>query len=336
MLLRTKSGVIIMQKIDNKRYERMLKAINLQRPDQMPCGDMAFVEYRPDVYHLGSPEFAVKPGEVGISKNGKKKYTADGGVWAVGDPEKYRDFEDVLNTNPEAFEVEEVGKKMLDEMSRLLVARAKTHFPVPWHYGTLVTRATIEFGWQPFLMASAIDPEKFGKILDRFGQASLSVVKGWLQFEDVKLIGIHDDIAATRGAIMNPRWYRKYAFPWYERIFSEIHEKGKKVLYVSDGNYMPVLDDILTTNPDGLYIETTSMDPETFMRAAGKDKLFLIKTDSRNIDFGTPEDIYRELTKLRELHEEFPGMMIYMGGGKPAPGNVEAFNRYFQELLVYE
>ena len=78
------------------------------------------------------------------------------------------------------------------------------------------------------------------------------------------------------------------------------------------------------------------MDPEKFMRKAGKDKLFLIKSDSRNIDFGTPDDIYKELSKLRELHEEFPGMMMYRGGGNPKPGNAEAFDRYFQELLVYE
>jgi hypothetical protein len=32
----------------------------------------------------------------------------------------------------------------------------------------------------------------------------------------------------------------------------------------------------------------------------------------------------------------FPGMMIYRGGGNPRPGNAEAFDRYFQDLLVYE
>ena len=98
---------------------------------------------------------------------------------------------------------------------------------------------------------------------------------------------------------------------------------------------MPVLDDILATDTDGLYIESTSMNPEEFMRKAGKDKLYLIKSDTRNIDFGTPDDIYKELKKLRELHQEFPGMMMYRGGNA-RPGNVEAFNRYFQELLVYE
>jgi len=325
-----------LQEVVKKRFDRMRKAINLQRPDQMPCSDISYVEYRPEVYHLGRPEFPVKPGEVGISSDGKKKYTADGGVWAVGDPEKYRDFMDVLNISLETFEVEEVNQKMLEEMKRLFIAGSKTHFPVPWHYGTLVTRATIEFGWEPFLMASVIDPAKFGKVLDRFGEASLAVIQGWLEIPDVELIGVHDDIAATKDVFMEPKWYREYVFPWYKRIFAEIHHKDKKVIYVCDGNYMSVLDDIMATETDGFYIETSSMEPETFMRVAGRDKIFLIKTNSRNIDFGTPEDIYQELRKLRELHGEFPGMMIYIGGGKPVPGNVEAFNKYYQELLVYQ
>jgi len=319
-----------------KKIDRMRKVLNLQRPDRMPLGDMEFIEYRPDVYHLGKPEFAVKPGEVGVSRDGKKKYTSDGGVWSVGDEEKYKDYNDVLNTDQGTFEVEEVGPSMLSEMARLFAAKAQTCFPVPWHYGTLVTRATIEFGWEPFLMASALEPRRFGAILDRFGEASLAVAKGWAKTEGTELIGIHDDIAGTHGVFMCPKWYREYVFPWYRRIFAAIREKGREVLYVSDGNYMSVLDDILAARPDGLYIETTSMDPEKFMRKAGKDKLFLIKSDSRNIDFGTPDDIYKELSKLRELHEEFPGMMMYRGGGNPKPGNAEAFDRYFQELLVYE
>jgi hypothetical protein len=321
-----------MQEAVKSKYVRMRQIINLQRPDGISLGDMAWIEYRPDMYHLGAPEFVVEPGQVGVSRDGKKRYTRDGGVWAVGDKEKYKNYKNVLNVNFDIFEVEEVSSTMLNEMSRIFAAKAQTCFPVPMHYGTLITRATIEFGWEPFLIAAALEPEMFGQILARFGQASLAVARGWAETEGTELITIHDDIACTRGAIMNPQWYREYLFPWYRRIFAAIHDKGRKVLYVSDGNYMPILDDILATNPDGLYIESTSMDPEEFMRRAGKDKFFLIKSDSRNIDFGTPDDIYKELKMLSELHKEFSGMIMYRGGGNPKPGNAEAFNRYFQEL----
>jgi len=315
----------------------MRQALNLQRPDRMPFyGDWGYIEYRKDVYHLGEPEFVAEVGQVVVSPDGKRKYTRDGGVWKVGDKSKYETYQDILAVDPEIFAVEKVGPAMLGEMAALYAHQALSCFPVPWHYGTLVTRAVLEFGWEPFLLASAVDPERLGAILNRFGLASLAVARGWAQTEGTELIVIHDDIAGTRGVFMSPDWYRRYVFPWYERIFSAIQETGRKVLYISDGNYMPVLDDILATHPDGLYIESTSMDPATLMRRSGPDKLYMIKSDSRNIDFGTPDDIRAELSKLRDLHAKYPGMMMYRGGGNPKPGNAEAFARYFDELLVYE
>jgi len=77
------------------------------------------------------------------------------------------------------------------------------------------------------------------------------------------------------------------------------------------------------------------MDPETFMRKAGRDKLFLLKTDTRNVDHGTPEDVHAEVLKLRELHQEYPGIYMYRGGARK-PECVAAFDQYYQEYLVYD
>lgn len=319
-----------------QKSSRVRQALRLERPDRLPCGDMAWIEYRPDVYHLGQPEFLPPPGEVGVSRDGKRRFTRDGGVWAVDAKEKYRDYTDVLNADLAQFEPERVDQTMLSAMAQIVANAARKSFPAPMHYGTLITRATIEFGWEPFLIAAALDPQRFGRVLDRFGEASLAVATGWAQTDGVELVTIHDDIAGTRGPLMSPTWCREYVFPWYRRLFGAIHGTGRKVLYVSDGNYAAVLDDILATGADGLYIESSSMNPGEFMRRAGRDKLFLIKTDSRVIDFGTPGDVRRELAALRELHGEFPGMMIYRGGGAPRAGNAEAFDRFYRELLVYE
>ena len=67
---------------------------------------------------------------------------------------------------------------------------------------------------------------------------------------------------------------------------------------------------------------------------AGPDKLYLLKTDARNLDHGTPEDVRRELLRLRDLHRRYPGLFIYPGGGRK-PECVEAFHRCYNELLVY-
>lgn len=319
------------------RYRRARDLLDLRRPDRLPYygRDLLPVEYRKEEYHLGEPEFVEQMGQVVVSQDGRRRYTKDGGVWAVGDRDRFQAHDDVLRTDPKEFQVETVGPAMLSEMGRLYAGKAEVGYPVPSHYGTLVTRAVLEFGWEPFLMAAGLDPQRLGMLLDRFGEASLAVARGWAATEGVGLIVIHDDIAGTRGVFMRPEWYRQYVFPWYRRIFAAIHERGCKVLYISDGNYMQVLDDILDTGPDGLYIESSSMDPAAFMQRGGPNKLYLLKTDSRLIDFGTPDDIHTELSALRNLHSTYPGIMMYRGGGNPKPGNVEAFERYYRELLVY-
>ena len=317
------------------RIDRVRKAIHLQRPDRLPCSDTVWVEWRPDVYHLGEMEHVPQPGEVAVSANGKRRFTRDGGVWALGDRDRFRDFGDVLAVDPLSYEVETPDAAMIAQMEKLLAAAWSRGFAAPLHYGTLLTRATIEFGWEPFLMAAALEPERFGRLLDRFAQASLAVITGWAHTPGTELIVIHDDIAGTRGLILSPDWCRQYLFPWYRRLFEVVHAAGRKVLYMSDGNYLAVLEDILACGPDGLFIESSSMDPETFMRRAGPDKFFLVKTDNRNVDVGTPEQIREELARLRRLHKEFPGMLMYRGGGNPSEENARAFAEAYRELLVY-
>ena len=317
------------------KHARVSQVLRLERPDRLPCSDIAMVEYRPDVYHLGDAEPAPGPGEIGHTRDGRRLVTRDGGVWAVDAREKYRDHDDVLNVDLAQFEVEDVAEPMLSAMLRLLRGKGDVGFPVPMHYGTLVTRATIEFGWEPFLIASALEPERFARILDRFGEASLAVVKGWARTEGVELIVVHDDIAGTRGLLLSPTFLRRTVFPWYARLFDAAHDGGRKVLYISDGNYAEALDDLLRLGPDGFYVESSSMDPGQFMARAGRDKLYLLKTNNQTVDVGTPEQIRQELMRLRALHQEFPGMMIYRGGARPPPANVSAFARHYRELLVY-
>jgi len=317
------------------KVRRFRKMLNLEHADRLSMGDMVTVEYRPDVYHLGEGEPLPQKGHVGRTRDGRRMVTRDGGVWAVDAKEKYKGVEDVLDVDLEQFAAESVDGAMLTRMAALVEAKHPHGFVVPLHYGTLVTRCTIEFGWELFLTAAALDRARFAEILDVFGAASLAVVAGWAQTEGVEMIAVHDDIAATRGLILGPDYLREYCLPWYKRFFETIHEHGCKVLYMGDGNYLPFLDDLLSAEPDGLYIESSSMDPGEFMSRAGREKFYLVKTSNQNIDVGTPDDIRAELEQLRDLHREYPGISMYRGGGEPAPGNAGVFASCYEEMLIY-
>lgn len=306
------------------------------RPSRLPMDVVGFVEYRKDIYNQGQPNKELKAGEVMDSDDKSKKYTKDGGIWDMESKNKYHTAMDVISTNPESIAVEDVNQKMLSEMKSLFDNKAKTHVPVPWHYGTLMTRCQIKFGWEALLEASALEPEGLKPIIDRIGQSTLSVLDGWSRLEDVHLIIVHDDIASTQGLIWSPDFLKKYVFTWYQKFFDRIHENGKKVLYITDGNYTKAIDDLISMKPDGLFIESTSIDPAVVMEKGGPELFYLLKTNARTMDFGTESEIKDEVLKIKELHSRYPKIFSYMGGGLVKPENKDIFQDYYEKYLVYD
>ncbi len=61
-----------------------------------------------------------------------------------------------------------------------------------------------------------------------------------------------DDIAFNAGPIFSPDWLRAQYFPRLARIADAMHGQGIKLLFHSDGNLNPVLDDLVEAGIDGL------------------------------------------------------------------------------------
>ncbi len=306
------------------------------RPRRLPMDVIGYVEYRKDIYNQGEPDKDIIEGEIIESSDGAKKYTKDGGIWDMASRMKYHDSSDVINVDLERFIIENVDERMLSEMKSLFNEKSKTHIAVPWHYGTLMTRCQIVFGWEPLLEASALEPEALKPIIDRIGKSTLQVLDGWSRLDKVSLIIVHDDIASTQGLIWSPHFLKKYILGWYKKFFDRIHENGKMVLYITDGNYLKIIDELLLLEPDGLYIESTSIDPAEVMEKGGKDLFYLLKTNSRTMDFSTEEDIKREVLAIRDLHLQYPKIFSYIGGGSVKPENKEIFWQYYEKYLVYK
>lgn len=306
------------------------------RPSCLPMDVIGFTEYRKDIYNQGEPDKAIKSGEVKQSADGRKKYTKDGGIWDISSKLKYHSYEDVLSVDLNRFIIEDVNDNMLSTMKIQYNDKSKTHVTVPWHYGTLMTRCQIEFGWEPLLEASALEPDSLKPIIDRIGQCTLQVLDGWSKLDEVDLIIVHDDIASTQGLIWSPEFLKKYVFSWYRKFFDKIHANGKKVLYITDGNYIKIIDDLLSLKPDGLFIESTSIDPSIVMEKGGSELFYLLKTNARTMDFGTEEDIKSEVLKIQELHTQYPKIFSYIGGGMVKPENKKIFKKYYNKYLIYK
>jgi len=304
-------------------------------PVCLPIDVIGFTEYRKDIYNQGEPAKDIKAGDILLSADGTKKHTKDGGIWDLAGKQKYHNWEDVINVDLNKFIIEDVNEVMLSKMQNQFNKKSQTHVTVPWHYGTLMTRCQIEFGWEPLLEASALEPESLKPIIDHIALSTLSVLDGWSRLEKVDLVIMHDDIASTQGLIWSPEFLKKYVLVWYKKFFDKIHENGKKVLYITDGNYLKIIDDLLLLKPDGLYIESSSIDPSAIMEKGGKDLFYLLKTDSRIMDFGNESDIKSEVMRIQNLHKSYPKIFSYTGGGLVKPENKLIFEKYYNKYLVY-
>jgi hypothetical protein len=311
--------------------------VGYPNPVRFPPLQMAI--YRPEIYELPSHRHKGERAYGGdgialVGENGHGKATREGGVWQLGDRGRFVTGDDVLAAGPDAFPAETFGPELVAELQALCGAVPPVRIPMARQYATLVVRAIFEFDWEPFLMAAATDPKAFGRILDRFGEATLSILRGWAQIERVPVVYLHDDIAMTRGLIFHPDWYREYVFPWYRRFVETAHGAGQKVLFVSDGNYLPALDDLLDVGMDGFMIEPSSVDPAEVMARAGPGKFYRTSVDNRVMDFGTPDDVAAQLNKLHALHQHYPAMWIGRGGSVPSDHpNAVAFSDFSTKVF---
>ncbi len=114
-----------------------------------------------------------------------------------------------------------------------------------------------------------------------------------------------DDIAFKSGPLLSPVWMREHYFPRLARTIAAAHARGIKVLFHSDGNLNPILDDLVAAGIDGLNpIEILAgMDvgeihrrhPHLFM-AGGIDV-------SQLLPFGTPGQVRDAVSKAIDAAE---------------------------------
>jgi len=113
----------------------------------------------------------------------------------------------------------------------------------------------------------------------------------------VDAIIIGEDMADTRGPLANPRDLKSITFPFLAREVEEVRRTGTRVMIHSDGNTMPIFEDIVALGIDGYQaIEPDAgMDIALLKRKYG-DRLCLIgNVDCGNtLTHGSPSQVAAE------------------------------------------
>lgn len=224
-------------------------------------------------------------------------------------------------------------KRLFEENYRQNTAETPFQVTMTGIYTTMISGLIDVFGWDLFLLAAGEDPLRFGELANRYA--------GWIQqfydalgLADVPVVMVHDDIVWSSGPFIAPKWYRKYIFPNYRKLFAPLIESGKKIMYTSDGNFTCFIDDIAACGVNGFVMEPTT-DMAAIAEKYGRTHAFIGNADTRILLSGTRAEIRAEVERCMSIGKPYPGFFMAVGNHIPAntpPDNVLYYMDVYNEL----
>ena len=195
-----------------------------------------------------------------------------------------------------------------EDVSRVCHVRAEAtrlaqdgHFAimgVPWLLFPL-ERAMSMLGMERLMIALVADPDFARALLAHCSECCKALMETFLKEigDNVDIIKIGDDLGSTNSLLMSPKIYRDIIRPIYADYIAFIKARTRaKVLFHSDGDISPLIDDLVEIGVDILnpvQISAGKMrDLAALKKRYGKELAFCGAIDTtRVLPFGTPEEV---------------------------------------------
>jgi uroporphyrinogen decarboxylase len=183
---------------------------------------------------------------------------------------------------------------------RVAAARAESFTIVDT--GMCLWEAWYVRGFEEALVDCAANEGFFAELLDRMTEITLALVDACRDVEaDAIMMG--DDWGNQRGVMIGPERWRRLYKPRYARIFEAVHAQEKLAVMHCCGSISEIMREVVETGLDVLESvqpEAAGMDPYELKRAWGDEITFWgCLGTQRTIPFATPDEIRREIRRLR-------------------------------------
>jgi uroporphyrinogen decarboxylase len=122
---------------------------------------------------------------------------------------------------------------------------------------------------------------------------------------DVIIFG--DDYADKNSPLMSPRHFKEFILPGLKRCVDAAHQAGAYVIKHTDGNIMPILDQLVESSPHALHSidPMAGVDIAEVKRLVGDRVCLIGNVDCSMLDSGTPDEI--AASTRYALQSEMPG-----------------------------
>ena len=190
-------------------------------------------------------------------------------------------------------------------------------------------------GIEGFSFALVEDRELVEEVLQRYTNWTIAVLE-WANEIGFDLFWSFDDIAFRTGPFVSPAMFRELFIPRVKKVAEKITLPW---IYHSDGNILPILDDLLTLGMSGLHpIEPEAMDIEKLKRDYGNKICLIGNISVDNLSRKNPEDIEKEVKHKIEVLSPGGGYIVSSSNSIPSyakPENLKAMAKAIQEFGRY-
>ena len=251
----------------------------------------------------GSGQFEITPGEWFPGVHPLKDARSSDEL------ESYPDWPDMGDPSRVAH-VSEAARQLAEENQYAILATPWLLFPFE--------RAYAMQGMETFLLNMAMDGDFARELMERIAVFCKQLMGHFLDElgDHVDIIKIGDDLGTQESLMISPKMYRELLKPIHADFISFIKERTKaKVLFHSDGDVAPLIDDFVEIGVDILNpIQTsagTMSDLPTLKKRHGKNIVFCGGIDShRVLPFGTPAEVREEVRRVINIMGPGGGFMI--------------------------
>ena len=179
-------------------------------------------------------------------------------------------------------------------------------------------RAYAMQGMETFLLNMAMDADFARELMERIAGFCKQLMGHFLDElgDNVDIIKIGDDLGTQESLMISPSMYREILKPIHADFISFIKARTKaKVLFHSDGDVAPLIDDFVEIGVDILNpIQTsagTMSDLAALKKRHGRNIVFCGGIDShRVLPYGTPADVRDEVKRVIEILGPGGGYML--------------------------
>lgn len=156
----------------------------------------------------------------------------------------------------------------------------------------------IDMGFENFCYKLFDDLEFIKIMMGQYTEYYAELDAIYSEMPEIDFIWVGEDVAFNSGPYIRPEQFRELVLPYYHRIVKHI---TKPWIYHSDGNILPVVDDLLTLGMDALHpFQPDVMDIFALKKTLGQRVTMVGNVDLHLLCTGTPDQVKSQVFKLLE------------------------------------